>query len=291
MTKDADCTSLACDGFGLLITLLQLGQFIPQHLEMATDRSVVGVSPWLLFFGGLYSHLAALDIVMTAGTDLLACDGSAYRCFMRGQPMLQMVGSAFLCGTMWYWFLKYHHDSVESMDESELELRSNFFYSFFSARHFFYLFVFLATLSSLWGAFFVVYFGSNSSFSRHFAHACGLLSAVLNAVMWIPQICVTFIYGHKGALSIGWVFASVVMDVVYSVYLALGVGVDFSVWANNVPDGIFCSLLLCMILRFSYNDEVRGLDDFGKESFGNGEDGALLSKKCIRNTVPLYEAI
>lgn len=281
MGTSTPCTALVCDAFGLLITLLQLGQFVPQHLEMATDKSVVGVSPWLLFFGSLYSHLAALDIAMTSGVDALTCRAGTWRCFIESQPLLQMVGSALLCATMWYWFLKYHHDSPLSMDAAELALRSNVFYSLFSARHFFYIFVSLAGVTTVWAATIVFVFGPASEVTRAFAYACGFLSAGLNAVMWLPQICVTYAYRHKGAVSVGWVLASIVMDVVYSVYLA-GLGVDFSVWANNVGDFLQTSVLLALILYFEWRDDAQGLDAFGHADRGRAEGGEgvpLLSKE------------
>lgn len=262
MNQATLCTSLACDAMGLLITALQLGQFIPQHYEMAVDKSVVGVSPWLLFFSSLYTYLAALDTIILDAGGAFKCQDSSYRCFMRDQPMIQMIGSAILSITMWYWYLKYHHESEDVVDDDERKLLGSFFYGTISARAF--LNFFLASASAFTAVAFllVAFFGVRGQATVEFAHLCGVLSAVLNALMWIPQIIVTYTFGHKGALSLGWVFASVVMDVAYSLYLAI-MGVHWTVWANNVPDGIQTGLLLVMLLRFEYRDRRRGVDDYG----------------------------
>jgi hypothetical protein len=37
------------------VTLVQLGQFIPQHIELYQRKSVVGLSAWTIFFGSLYT--------------------------------------------------------------------------------------------------------------------------------------------------------------------------------------------------------------------------------------------
>ena len=52
------------------------------------------------------------------------------------------------------------------------------------------------------------------------------------------------------------------MDVVYSVYLA-NLGVNFSVWANNIPDGVQTGVLLGLVLYYEYQDEIAGKDNFG----------------------------
>lgn len=260
------------------MTALQLGQFIPQHLEMALEKSVVGVSPWLLFFGAMYSHLVALDI-MISSNKLFYCSGSWYRCFISGQPLLQIIGSAVLSSTMWYWYLKYAHDEEdEEMDEDERALADNIFYGRISGRAFFYLFVAIAVITSVGAARIVVLHGADSEKARAFAQTCGLTSAALNAVMWLPQIYVTWMYRHKGALAIGWVFSSIAMDVIYSVYLA-ALGFNFSVWANNIPDGIQTSLLLGMVLYFEYEDRKAGQDNFGHPlEYYEGEQPLILRK-------------
>ena len=53
------------------------------------------------------------------------------------------------------------------------------------------------------------------------------------------------------------------MDLVYSLYLA-AVGQHWTIWANNVPDGIQTSILLVMLLRIEYVDHRKGLDGFGR---------------------------
>lgn len=281
MTSGGECTTPLCDAFGLLITLLQLGQFIPQHVEMWADKSAVGVSPWLLFFGSLYTHLAALDISMTSGVDAFTCQAGAWRCFMDAQPLIQMIGSSLLSTGMWVWYLRYAHSSPASMDPAELALRENVFYALFSARDFFLAFASLAVVTTAWACAIVGKFGPAGDVTRSFAYGCGFLSAGLNSVMWLPQICVTWAYGHKGAVSVGWVVASIVMDVVYSLYLA-ALGVDFSVWANNVGDFVQTGVLLTLILYFEYRDSAQGLDAFGqvaRDEAEGGEADALLAAK------------
>lgn len=289
MTAGSQCATLACDSVGLLITILQLGQFVPQHYEMAVDRSVVGVSPWLLFFSSLYTFLAAVDTVILGVSDAFTCGESAYRCFVRDQPLIQMVGSAVLSIGMWYWFLKYHHGSDAAADAEERKLIGSFFYGTVSARAFFHAFLVVAAGFAFGASFLVVAFGVASAPVVAFAHACGVLAAVLNGLMWVPQIIVTYTFGHKGALSFGWVIASVVMDVAYSVYLA-SMGVHWTVWANNIPDGIQTAILLIMLVRFEYRDRRRGIDDYGNviaQAEVEREEGALailLKDKTVNRT-------
>lgn len=178
------CNSIGCDLFSLLITVTQLGQFIPQHVEMAVDKSVKGVSPWLLFFGGLYTHLAALDI-MISSSNLFSCNKGYYRCFIDSQPIIQMIGSALFTSTMWYWYLKYESsdENEELMDDGERALENNFFYAGVSPQAFFLLFLGLATLSTVLGGVLVLASGGTSSTTaKDFAKFCGFSSAGLNAM-------------------------------------------------------------------------------------------------------------
>lgn len=272
MAHPPPCTSFLCDVVGLLITALQLGQFIPQHYEMAVDRSVIGVSPWLLFFSSLYTFLAALDTIILGAGRTFTCAGGAYRCFIEGQPLLQMCGSAVLSIGMWYWYLKYSREPHDVAEADENKLLASFFYGPDAARTYFDAFLgcaasftFVAAVLRVWG-------GRDSGLLVSFAHSCGLLAAILNAFMWIPQIIVTYTFGHKGALSLGWVFASVVMDIAYSIYLAF-MGMHWTVWVNNVPDGLQTGILLIMLLRFEYRDRRRGVNDYGQIIISSdGED-------------------
>ncbi|CAN8071679.1 unnamed protein product [Agarophyton chilense] len=243
------------DVASLAITVLQLGQFLPQHYEMAHKKSAVGVSPWLLFFNSLYTYLVALELLLL---DNLACKVSPYRCFMNSQPLIQMIGSAFLCASMWYWFLKYHnvdhdHDGYKPPPHLTPQIHPHLFFN---------AFVVLATAFTAVGFSLLHIFGRASPALIAYAQWCGLISAALNAIMWIPQIYVTASYGHKGDVSVWWVLSSVLMDVVYSIYLAL-MGEHWTVWANNVPDAIQTSILLVLILRLEYLDDVAGVDDYG----------------------------
>lgn len=252
-------TTLPGDAAGLLITILQLGQFVPQHYEMAVDRSVVGVSPWLLFFSSLYTYLAALDIIILDLPDALVCSDSAYRCFILAQPLIQMIGSAILSITMWYWFLKYAtpQDPLHSSSRGFLQ---GIWHGDVGPRAYYDLFVAISAVFTLIAAGMSII---DRQMVEDFAYTCGTLSALLNGLMWLPQILVTYSFGHKGALSLGWVFASVVMDIAYSVYMAQ-MGMHWSVWANNIPDGVETGLLCILIIYFEYRDRRRGLDDYGR---------------------------
>lgn len=261
--SEAQCATLACDAVGLVITTLQLAQFLPQLYEMHRDKSSVGISPWLLFFSGLYTFLAAVDTVLLGAGDAFTCGEGAYRCFIESQPLFQMIGSAALSASMWYFYLRYSHDFDDSpTSNAESSLQHSLLYGRVDGRVFFRLFLALSTFSAAVALFLVLAFGQGSAAVESYAHFCGLAAAVLNAVMWMPQIVVTYTFRHKGALSIGWVVSSIVMDVAYSIYLAK-MGLHFSVWINNVPDGLQTSVLLVMVLHYEYQDDQRGLDDYG----------------------------
>lgn len=291
MTNPVPCTSFACDAVGLLITALHLGQFLPQHYEMAVDRSVVGVSPWLLFFSSLYTYLAALDVIIIGAGGVFTCGDGAYRCFMKEQPLLQMCGSAALSIGMWYWYLKYCHESHNAVDSEEHKLLGPFFHGPEAARMFFDAFLGCAASFTFVAGMLYIFQGGASEFLIKFGHSCGVIAAVLNSLMWIPQIVVTFTFGHKGALSMGWVFASVVMDIAYSIYLAF-MGMHWTVWANNVPDGLQTAVLLVMLLRFEYRDRRGGLDGYGQiiPPSEEGEDGHILPQSEVNAQFRLDEA-
>mmetsp|Transcript_7313 Transcript_7313/g.15634 ORF Transcript_7313/g.15634 Transcript_7313/m.15634 type:complete len:341 (-) Transcript_7313:945-1967(-) len=272
LRRDADvaggdaCGTLLCDITGITITILQLGQVIPQHYEMWADQSTVGVSAFLLLFGSLYTYLAFLDTIIT-DTIFLQCHDGAYRCFLTLQPFIQMAGSALLTIGLWYWYLKFHRapaaeaedfpDADQELADDAARLEGNWLYDGFGETHsgwrFFWVFVALSVVSTGILVVSVVAFGATAGVSQQIAESYGLLSAALNAVMWLPQIYTTYTFGHRGALSKEWVFFSVVMDVVYSVYLAL-MGLHFSVWANNIPDGVQTAVLLAMIIVYDRRD-------------------------------------
>lgn len=287
---------LAADLAGLAITVLQVGQFVPQHLEMRADRSTAGLSPWLLFFGSMYTYLAFLDVALTDARSVLTCGAGAYRCFISAQPILQMLLSAALSSALWFWYLKFHKAASPAMDESHIARSSlaHAFYDMLPPRLFFQLNIAAAAAVSALAC--VQVATGDAARIEAFAHGCGFLAALLNAVMWMPQIIVTAAYGHKGALSIHWVIASVVMDVVYSVYLA-ALGFDMSVWLNNVPDALQTSVLLGIILYVERRDAENGTDDFGRrlsmmqrqreEEDRRGETLALLGNNLFSSsTIP-----
>lgn len=257
----------------------------PQYRE----KSTVGVSAWLLFFGGLYTWLAALDIVLTGGSNAFTCGSSPYRCFVANQPLLQMVGSALLSLGMWYWYLLYQSPRGDSaVDVATDDVEGNTYdygaagdsdtavvngggvpaaadeasptWSDFDGTSCFRVLLLLMGLSVV-ATIAVVCFGTPADVVA-FAHGCGYVAGVVNAVMWLPQIASTWRYKHKGALSLYWVLASVVSDFVYTTYLIF-MGLDLSVWVNNVPDGVQTAVLFCLITYFSWRDRAAGLDDFG----------------------------
>lgn len=121
MPDPVTCSSLMCDAVSLFMTVLQLGQFVPQHFEMAFDRSVVGVSPWLLFFNTLYNFLAAIDLLLTSPLNLASTlhksSFSLYRIVIAAQPHIQMIGSFVLSFAMWYWYLRYANSNGDSTDD------------------------------------------------------------------------------------------------------------------------------------------------------------------------------
>lgn len=259
--------------------------FSPQYRE----KSTVGVSAWLLFFGGLYTWLAALDIVLTGGSNAFTCGSSPYRCFVASQPLLQMVGSALLSLGMWYWYLLYQPPRGGSaVDAAADDVEGNTYgygatggsggavvngggaplsvdaaspdWSDFDGTSCFRVLLLLMGLS-VGAAIAVVRLGTPADVAT-FAHGCGYVAGVVNAVMWLPQIASTWGYKHKGALSLYWVLASVLCDVIYTTYLIF-MGLDISVWINNVPDGVQTAVLFGLITYFSWRDRAAGLDDFG----------------------------
>lgn len=254
---------LCFDLAGLLITVLQVGQFVPQHVEMRSERSTAGLSPWLIFFGSMYTYLAFIDVALTEGAGLLHCTSGAFTCFISAQPCIQMLLSAALSTGLWFWFLRFDEAVPVSVDEAGIEESgfANTFYRMLPPVYFFQANVVLLGLVS--GSAVLVSRTGDVALITSFAHACGLASAALNAVMWMPQIIVTAAFGHKGALSVHWVIASIVMDVVYSVYLAL-LGYDVSVWLNNVPDGIQTAVLFGIIAYVERRDALAGSDEFGR---------------------------
>jgi hypothetical protein len=262
--KAAECTSPLCDVVGIVITLLQVGQVIPQHFEMIADKTTAGLSPWLLFFGSLYSYLAFIDAVMSGASDF-ACGAGPYRCFMSAQPFIQMLLTAVLTFGLWFWFLRYYDNSEEVSElvtsgRSRISCLGHTCDNLLSPQMFFQLTLFCAGFATFVA--FAISFTGSPEMVVSFAHVCGNLAAALNAVMWLPQILLTATYGHRGALSIHWVIATIIMDVVYSVYLA-EMGLDISVWLNNIPDGVQTTVLLGILIYYERRDIDLGLDDFG----------------------------
>lgn len=237
-----------------------------------------------------------MDIVLTGGPSVFTCGSSPYRCFMTNQPLLQMVGSAALTLGMWYWYLRYQPQRiVEAAPADPTDVEGNTYgygaveqggndgnggvgggggasngdvpaaaggadWSDYNGTLFFHVLVLLLALSAAAAAA-VVRYGTPADV-KAFAHGCGYAAGALNAVMWLPQIASTMRYKHKGALSLYWVVASVVSDIIYTTYLIF-LGLDVSVWVNNVPDGIQTAVLFCLITLYSWRDRAAGLDDFG----------------------------
>lgn len=275
MSSGPVCKSLLCDVIGLLITTLQLAQFIPQHVEMVVDRSVLGLSPWLLFFNSLYTYLAAVDIMVLNPLPIPSSfsPGALYRAFIAAQPHIQMIGSAVLSATMWFWYLRFfqpddhaahfRHQRRRVSECRAAPLIRVLLLPDVSPRVVFATFVAIAVAIATIAVLLVRIAGAHAPSATAFAHMCGISAAPLNALMWAPQIALTAAFGHRGALSPAWVLASFLMDVAYSAYLIV-LGLHWSVWINNVPDAILTAALLLLILRFTARDRAQGLDEFGR---------------------------
>lgn len=107
-------------GVSAAVTLVQLGQFIPQHIELYRRKSVVGLSAWTLFFGSLYTYMTMIDyLVQSRGQWLHSCTQGWSVCFLELQPFVQVVGSWLLVGLLWFWYLRY-----EKLDEARELQRS-----------------------------------------------------------------------------------------------------------------------------------------------------------------------
>ncbi|KAF6002631.1 hypothetical protein F1559_000708 [Cyanidiococcus yangmingshanensis] len=107
-------------GVSAAVTLVQLGQFIPQHVELYRRKSVVGLSAWTLFFGSLYTYMTMIDyLVQSRGQWLHSCTQGWSVCFLELQPFVQVVGSWLLVGLLWFWYLRY-----EKLDEARELQRS-----------------------------------------------------------------------------------------------------------------------------------------------------------------------
>ncbi len=290
--ESIQCTSWICDFISLLMTVLQIGQIVPQHYEMYTEQSVKGVSVWLIFIGGLYTHLATLDIVISSN-DLFYCnEKTMWRCFLDSQPLIQMIGSSLFSGTLWYWYLKFskpkaEYNEILTPEERSKALTDINLYS--SARSLFNVFIYFTIISSLADVSFILLYGPNDEKSLSFASFCGLSSAALNGIMWLPQIYETWSYKHRGALAVEWVFASIVMDVVYSVYLAQ-LGVNFSVWANNIPDGVQTFILLILVLHFDNEDAKNNMDNFGLYTLGDNVESGIERRSSTLQKALSYES-
>lgn len=80
------------------------------------------------------------------------------------------------------------------------------------------------------------------------------------------------------------------MDIVYSAYLA-NLGVNFSVWANNIPDGIQTGILMIFLLYFEYRDEQEGRDNFGHVLGNRVKLGDSVQPRAFRRSSTLEEAL
>lgn len=253
------CTSIGCDVTALVVTILTLGQFVPQHVQMATDQSVEGVSPWLLFFNSLYTYLAVVDLVLQHP---IRYDGPGlYRYFIFLQPYIQMIGSALLSAAMWGWYLHFaqtHHMGNEAIEDMRLPPSEKRVLQKVAPKmkavSVFWLFLLLCVGVSVIAA--MLSMAGMTLLAKRFGYVCGIVAAVVNMFMWLPQIMMTAASGEKGSLSTQWVTATLIMDVTYAIYLAV-LRFHWTVWLNNIPDAVLSGILLGMIIRFDYRDKRR----------------------------------
>ncbi|KAK4535179.1 hypothetical protein CDCA_CDCA04G1204 [Cyanidium caldarium] len=316
------------------MTVIQLGQFVPQHFELHRRKSVVGLSSWTLFYGSMYTYLTMLDVLVGHnGQSLDACGHVAYPCFIHFQPTVQAAGAWALLTGLWYWYLRYERldeerrrqsdragvffsDTLEEEEEVVVaaeeagemppatpdakrstfervpsaerswswrnghaersasghsplhydERGSTYFDDSGYASLFFRIYITVGVALAIAAVYVYrrdrteAHTGTaTAATSRHvaqlFADGCGYASTLLCAVMWIPQIVTTFTYGHRGSLSLLWVLATLLSDVLYSMYMS-GMHMPFSVWANNIPDGL-CALVLLVLVTLDERRDRR----------------------------------
>eukprot|EP00468_Gymnochlora_sp_CCMP2014_P013808 CAMPEP_0167754588 /NCGR_PEP_ID=MMETSP0110_2-20121227/8351_1 /TAXON_ID=629695 /ORGANISM="Gymnochlora sp., Strain CCMP2014" /LENGTH=233 /DNA_ID=CAMNT_0007640479 /DNA_START=344 /DNA_END=1046 /DNA_ORIENTATION=- len=188
--------------------------------------------------GGVSFVFAFYNVLLMDIGTLGACHGDevydpeAFNCIAVFSPILQQALPALTGYPTWYiWFHLYCPDVLWR-------------------THLFSLSMFLG-ITGLGGVISLyVLFLRNQELIHYVGTIWGIIATVTNFIMWFPQIETTLRLKSRGALSVSTLVATVISDILFTMYLTTMANQHWSVWMPQVPDAFQQMLLLGILWHY-----------------------------------------
>ncbi|KAL6078376.1 hypothetical protein QOT17_001553 [Balamuthia mandrillaris] len=243
---------------GLFLIIGTLVSYIPQFWIIAKNKSSDGINPLAMWLNFLSGFLTLINALLLSWEDVECCGHTNFgHCLARTLPITQLlIGPVclfFLC-----LFIAMYFDTTAS----QMAVRRKKVLQRFAAWTFFWSNVLIILILSYITAWLVLYLSPHNDGVKGFAYVVGLLSSVIIAVVWTPQIYTTWKKG-PGMLSIWMLALQMPGALLVIVFQGIINQKSWTTWAPYVCTGI--QQLILIGLWFYYRcvrPRVFGLKDY-----------------------------
>lgn len=176
---------------GILLIIGLIISFIPQYYKIIKTQSVEGISHWSQGLNNISSFCALFGAFMLDYNIFSSCHNNIY-CGRDMVPFIQLL-FIWICLLINYiLFIKYYNNTY---DYNKYEAR--YVYGFFI----FYVIIFLGCVT-LTTIVLVANWEKWKSYGVLFGDILNILSSLITAFVWVPQIITTIRLKHIGSLSL-----------------------------------------------------------------------------------------
>eukprot|EP00457_Paulinella_chromatophora_P010424 gb/GEZN01010526.1/.p1 GENE.gb/GEZN01010526.1/~~gb/GEZN01010526.1/.p1 ORF type:complete len:342 (+),score=22.37 gb/GEZN01010526.1/:112-1137(+) len=246
-----DCpTSMSNLAFvnGWLLIVGTIIAFLPQHFKISRRKSHIGVSPWFVVLAEAVSICQILNYTTLEWHSTFKCctsDIDAYGCVASllafGQELTILACTSVLLFLYVYY---YDHDTMDIIEHDQGYAPGVGFRKLKRGLHIFawvVLFVILLDLIFIWQ------FSLEGHPTEVYGQILGVSGALLEVVLWFPQLITSWRLGHAGSFSV----AMLVMQSIGAgmSYYNLRLHGNFYIWAPFLGRG---TLELTLLLELTY---------------------------------------
>ncbi|KAM3579537.1 hypothetical protein VKS41_007996 [Umbelopsis sp. WA50703] len=280
------------DPYALYISLfLCVGlvvSYLPQHYRIIANKTSEGFSAWFLLLGVVSATSSFLNIILLQWDAITCCS-----MLSTGQCLESLMG-VFQIGLQWFMFctifvlfllyfpeeLKHSPHKPHSLHldlprriERSTEWKISLGVAVICVAHFVASVIVTAVLLKVVG-------GPEHYETNLWASILGVLSMILAAFQYLPQIWKTWRRKTVGALSIPMMLLQTPGSALFVYSIATRPGTNWTAWITYLVTGILQGSLLVMCIAWHYRSKRLGIDDLhGSEEIHPSERTALLQSE------------
>eukprot|EP00808_Paulinella_micropora_P018600 g8089.t1 len=222
--------------------------FLPQHLKISRRKSHIGVSAWFVILSNCVSWLLLVNYVTLEYRSTFTCctaDTSTYGCIASllafGQETTIL---ACTCVLLFLYVYFYDHDTMDILELDQGYAPGVGFRKLKRGLQIYASAIFLAILLDV---IFIWQLGLDDPVTKLYGEILGITGALLELVLWFPQLATSWRLGHAGSFSV----AMLVLQIIGAgmSYYNLALHGDFYIWVPFIGRGM---LELALLLELCY---------------------------------------